>query len=56
VRHDVDEEIASKLMLDEIYYDEEHSGFYARLRELADMPGESSHHMKEVCDYIYWAD
>ena len=43
-------------MLDEVSYDAEHSGFYARLRDLANMAGESTHHMSDVCEYIYWAN
>ena len=43
-------------MLDEVSYDEEHSGFYARLRDLANMAGESTHHMDKICEYIYWAN
>lgn len=55
VRHAVLAEIGTQLMYDEIDYDMERSGLYERLRELADMKGESTHRMHQVCDYIYWA-
>lgn len=56
VGDDVEDDIGSVMMDTEIDYDMERSGFFPRLRELADMKGESTHHMNTVCTYIYWAN
>jgi hypothetical protein len=42
-------------MYDEIDYDMERSGFYEKLRNLTGHSGDSTHHMHQVCDYIFWA-
>lgn len=51
----ISHEIATELMYDEIDFDMEHSGFYQRLRDFADLDGERTHVMHQLCDYIFWA-
>lgn len=55
VRQAVWSEIATRIMYDEISFDEERSGFYEHLRNLSGSEGQSINHMALVCEYIYWA-